>query len=187
MAIYLDNSATTRVRPEVLEAMLPYLGEHGGNPSSIHSSGRKAKEAVDKARRQVSVLLNCQPDEVYFSPCGTVSNNVALLGRARFAEANGFGRHLVTTLIEHPAVLGPAKYLESRGWKVTFLPVDSQGTVRRDDFEAALTAETSIVSVMWANNEIGTLEPVEEFARICSERGISLSHRCRASSRQIAP
>src|SRR3974390_1119040 len=111
MAIYLDNSATTKVREEVIEAMVPYLGQDFGNPSSPHEYGRKAKKALDTARQQVAQLLSCDEEEVYFSPCGTISNNVALIGRARFCEANGKGKHLITTMIEHPSVQGPAKYL----------------------------------------------------------------------------
>jgi cysteine desulfurase len=172
MPIYLDNSATTQVRQEVVDAMLPFLHDNWGNPSSIHSAGRKAKEAIGKARRQVADLLSCDENEVYFSPCGTLSNNVAMIGRARFAEANGMGRHLITTSIEHPSVLGPAKHLEAIGWQVTYLPVDSEGLVRVKDFEAAITKETSIISIMWANNEIGTVEPIEELAAIADERGI---------------
>jgi cysteine desulfurase len=152
--------------------MLPFLYDNWGNPSSIHSAGRRAKEAVRQAREQVAQLLNCSEDEVYFSPCGTVSNNVAMIGRARFAEANGMGRHLITTSIEHPSVLGPAKHLEAIGWKVTYLPVDSEGLVRAADFEAAITKETSIISIMWANNEIGTVEPIETLSRMADERGI---------------
>lgn len=172
MPIYLDNSATTRVRQEVVNAMLPYLTESWGNPSSIHAFGRQSKEALQKARAQVAALLNCAPEEVYFSPCGTVSNNVALIGRARFAEANGLGRHLITSAIEHPAILGPAKYLESSGWKVTCLPVDKEGFVSVEDFERAITSDTSIVSIMWANNEIGNLQPIKEMAAIAASKEI---------------
>jgi len=110
MPIYLDNSATTAVRQEVVEAMTPFLHNNFGNPSSIHAVGRKSKDAVQTAREQVAQLLHCQSEEIYFSPCGTISNNVALLGRARFGEANGLGRHLITTAIEHPSVMGPAQY-----------------------------------------------------------------------------
>jgi cysteine desulfurase len=172
MPIYLDNSATTQVRPEVLEAMLPHLSESWGNPSSIHSLGRRAAKSIQAARVQVAALLNCLPEEVYFSSGGTMSNNVSLLGRARFAEANRHGRHLITTQIEHPAILGPAQYLESTGWKVTYLPVDKYGIVRIDDLVQAITADTSMISVMWANNEIGSLQPIEQVAKIAFERGI---------------
>jgi cysteine desulfurase len=172
MPIYLDNSATTQVRPEVLEVMLPHLSESWGNPSSIHSLGRRAAKSIQEARMQVAKLLNCLPEEVYFSSGGTMSNNVSLLGRARFAEANGHGRHLITTQIEHPAVLGPAQYLESTGWKVTYLPVDQYGIVRLDHVLQAITGDTSIISVMWANNEIGSLQPIEQIAKLAFERGI---------------
>jgi cysteine desulfurase len=172
MTIYMDNSATTQVRAEVLEAMLPFLTENWGNPSSIHSAGRRAAKAVKKARAQVASLLNCLPEEIYFTSGGTMSNNIALLGRARFAEANGHGRHLITTAVEHPAVLGPAQFLESSGWKVTYLPVDKTGQVSFSTFQRAITSETSIVSIMWANNEIGTLQPVQEIADSVSSREI---------------
>ncbi len=167
--IYLDNSATTRVRPEVLEAMLPFLTENFGNPSSIHGQGRVARAAVDKARAQVAQLLGCQASEVYFSSCATMSNNVALLGRARFIEANGLPRHLITTAIEHPAVMGPAQHLESQGWRVTYLPVDRQGLIRLADFEAALGDQTSMISIMWANNEIGVVQPIYEIASMVEQ------------------
>ena len=172
--IYLDNSATTRVRPQVLEAMLPYLSENYGNPSSIHSLGRSARAAVDNARQQVASFLGCQPSEVYFSSCATMSNNVALLGRARFVEANGLPKHLITSTIEHPAVMGPAQYLEAQGWRVTYLPVDREGFVSLSDFKNALSSDTSIVSIMWGNNEIGVLEPIEAMAEIVESYAKSL-------------
>lgn len=170
-AIYLDNSASTRVRDEVADAMRPYLTEKWGNPSSIHAYGREAQMAIAAARQQVAKLLNCQPEEVYFSPCGTYSNNVALLGRARFAEANDQGRHLITTPIEHSSVNAPVKHLEACGWKVTYLPVDREGFVKPADLEKAITRQTSIISIMWANNEVGTLEPIEELAAIAASAG----------------
>jgi cysteine desulfurase len=170
--IYLDNSATTAVREEVREAMLPYLGEQGGNPSSVHKPGRAARKAVERAREQVAQLLNCDAAEVFFSPCATYSNNVALIGRARFAEANGHGKHLITSQIEHPSCLGPAKFLEANGWDVTFLPVNREGLIDSKQFERALRKETSIVSLMWANNEIGSLFPIAELATLAKDRGI---------------
>lgn len=160
--IYLDNSATTRVRPEVFAAMSPYLTDHFGNPSSIHGAGRQAREAIDEARVHVARLLNCQTNEIYFSGCGTLSNNVALLGRARFVEANGHKRHLIVSKIEHPSVLGPAQYLESQGFEVTYLDVDKSGLVNLDALERALQRGASMVSIMWANNEIGVVEPLAE-------------------------
>lgn len=172
MAIYLDNSATTRVRREVIDAMLPYLESNFGNPSSIHSHGAAAAEGLKTARRQVAELINCPVDEVYFSPCGTYANNVALLGKARSVEANGLGKHLITTAIEHPSVMGPCQNLESRGWRVTYLSVSKTGVIDIEELKRAITAETSIISVMWANNEIGSLQPVDEIAQVAREREI---------------
>ena len=171
--IYLDNSATTGVRDEVREAMLPWLSfDGGGNPSSVHKPGRDARRAIDKARQQVSRLINCTPEEVYFTPCATYSNNVGIIGRARFAEANGHGKHLITSAIEHPSCLGPAKYLEANGWDVTFLPVDGEGLVSTEHFERAIRKDTSIISLMWANNEIGSLFPVTGIGEVAKARGI---------------
>jgi len=169
MTIYFDNSATTKVRQEVVDEMLPYLLEQFGNPSSIHSYGRASHKAVAKARKQVAELLGCSPVEVYFSACGTMSNNVALLGRARFVNANGHGNHIITTQIEHPSVMGPCKLLEGEGWKATFLPVDGQGFVTPEVLRKAITKDTSIISIMWANNEIGTIQPIEELAKVIAE------------------
>jgi cysteine desulfurase len=170
--IYLDNSATTPVRPEVREAMMPFLLEKWGNPSSVHFYGRDARRHIDEARRSVATLLGCEEDEVYFTPCATYSNNVSILGRARFCEANGKGRHLITTQIEHPSCLGPAKYLESIGWKVDFLKVNREGVVDPQELKRLITKETSIVSVMWGNNEIGSIQPVKELGELCKEAGV---------------
>lgn len=173
MAIYLDNSATTRVGAEVLEAMLPFLGEKWGNSSSIHKLGRQARKALDEAREQVATLLGAGAHEVTFTPCGTHSNNAAIIGVARALEAqNSSRRHLITTAIEHPSCLGPAKFLEGMGWRVTYLPVDNEGIVRRAAFEAALKDDASMISMMWANNEIGSVQSIAEYAAIARERGI---------------
>ena len=172
MVSYLDNSATTQVRQEVIESMLPFFGEQWGNASSLHAVGRAAKKALDNARDQVAQLLNCNPEEILFSAGGTNSNNVALLGRARFLEANNCPRHLITCQIEHPSVLGPAKYLESCGWRVTYLPVDCQGFVDPEKLRSAITPETSMVSIIWASNEIGSVQPIQELANIAWEREI---------------
>lgn len=170
--IYLDNSATTFVREEVRAAMQPFLDQAGGNPSSLHKPGRQARQAVDQARQQVAGLLNCDPSEVFFTPCATYSNNVAILGRARVVEARGGGKHLITSAIEHPSCLGPARHLESQGWQVTYLPVDKHGMISAAQLEEALRPQTSIVSLMWANNEIGSVWPVAELAAVASARGI---------------
>ncbi|HIA51744.1 MAG TPA: cysteine desulfurase [Candidatus Melainabacteria bacterium] len=172
VAIYLDNSATTPVRREVIDEMLPFLESDFGNPSSIHSHGMKAAAGVKLSRERVARLLGCSASEVYFSPCGTYSNNVAILGRARFVEANDGGRHLITTNIEHPSVIGPCQNLESRGWRVTYLPVDKDGIIDVEQLKSAISDDTSIISVMWANNEIGSLQPIEEIAKVAQERGI---------------
>jgi len=172
--IYLDNSATTKVRPEVLEAMMPYLSDKYGNPSSLHKQGRMAKDAIGHSRKQVAALLGCLPEEVYFSGCGTISNNTAILGRARFAEANGHPRQMITSSIEHPSVTGPARYLESLGWDVIYLPVDSQGFVTAGSVKSRLSDKTSIVSIMWANNEIGVIEPIEEIAQTVAAFGADI-------------
>lgn len=172
MPIYLDNSATTPVRREVIDEMLPILESDFGNPSSIHSHGVKAAAAVKVARERVAGLLGCSPAEIFFSPCGTYANNVAILGRARFVEANDGGRHLITTSIEHPSVIGPSQHLESRGWRVTYLPVDKDGIIDLEQLRSAIAPDTSIISVMWANNEIGSLQPIDEVAKIAESRGI---------------
>lgn len=170
--IYLDNSASTRVRDEVLEAMRPFFCEKWGNPSSIHKLGRQSRTILDTARQQAAELINASPEEIFFTPCGTYGNNVALLGRARFAEANNLGKHIITTCIEHSSSLGPAKHLESQGWKLSYAHVDEQGFVNPDEIASLITDETSIVSLMWANNEIGTVQPIETVAEICRERGV---------------
>ncbi len=172
MSIYLDNSATTPVRREVIDEMLPFLESNFGNPSSIHSHGIKAAAGVKLARERVAGLLNCSPSEVYFSPCGTYANNVSILGRARFIEANDGGRHLITTAIEHPSVTGPCQHLESKGWRVTYLPVDKDGIIDLSRLEDAICQDTSIISIMWANNEIGSLQPIERVAEIALAREI---------------
>lgn len=173
MSIYLDNSATTRVRDEVLEAMLPFLAESWGNGSSIHRLGRQARKAMEEARAHVAALLNASSEEVLFTPCGTHSNNASILGAAAALEAAGDKRrHLITTAIEHPSCLGPAKFLEGRGWKVTYLSVDKEGVIQKGAFRAALSDETAIASIMWANNEIGSLQDITSYAELARERGV---------------
>lgn len=168
--IYLDYNATTPHAPEVLEAMRPYLEEHFGNPSSSHVYGARAREAIEKAREQVAALLGCHPDEIIFTSGGTESNNHALRGLAhgRF----GAGAHIVTSQVEHPAVLEVCRYLEARGFEVTRLPVDSTGLVDPADVEAAITGRTILVSIMHANNEVGTIQPIERICAIARKKGI---------------
>ncbi len=170
--IYLDYNASTPIAPEVREAMLPYLAEHYGNPSSAHWAGAPAAEAVSGARARLARLLGCSPDEVVFTSGGTEANNTALLGAV---EASGRERpHIVTSAVEHPAIVEPCRYLERHGADVTYVPVDGTGLVDPDDVARALRPATVIVSVMHANNEVGTVEPIAEISRITREAGVLL-------------
>jgi cysteine desulfurase len=169
-AIYLDYNATTPIAPEVFEAMLPWLREHHGNPGSTHASGRRAARAVAEARASVAALIGADPTEIVFTGCATEADNLAVLG---VAGASG-GRHLVVSAIEHPAVLEPALELRRRGWGLTVLPVDSTGRVDPVAVAAALRTDTALVSVMHANNEVGTIQPVAEIAAITRARGVIL-------------
>ena len=167
--IYLDNAATTAVSPEVLEAMLPYFTQVSGNASSIHGYGREAKRAIENARRQVMRALNAAaPQEIYFTSGGTESDNWAIKGAA-LAKGKG---HIITTAIEHHAVLHTCQWLEKRGYAVTYLPVDEYGRVTAAQVEAALREDTILVSVMAANNEVGTLQPIAEIGALCRARGV---------------
>jgi cysteine desulfurase NifS/selenium donor protein len=168
--IYLDYNATTPVDPAVAEAMLPFLYEHFGNPSSSHPYGAAARSAVEKARRQVADLLGARPEEVVFTSGGSEANNTVILGVARLLRSRG--RHVVTSAVEHPAVLEPCVALAADGFRVTRVPVDGAGRVDPEEVARALTPETILVSVMHANNEVGTIEPVAEIARLARERGI---------------
>jgi cysteine desulfurase len=167
--VYLDYNATTPVDPEVREAMLPFLGEEFGNPSSVHPLGRRARRAVEQARQQVAELLNASdPSEIIFTSGATEANNMALLGATLFAgHKTG---HIVTTQIEHPCVMGVCQFLERWGFRVTYLPVDRQCRVPHESVLDALTDDTLIVSVMLANNETGTVQPVAEIAQLVKER-----------------
>jgi len=170
MAIYLDHAATTPLLPEVLEAMLPYLTEHHGNPSSIHASGRRARQALDEAREEIAEIIGCKPREIVFTSGGTESDNLALKG---FAWAgSGRGRHVITSSVEHKAVMNSAAMLERHGFTITYLPVDRYGRVDPADVAAAITDATVVVSIQAANNEIGTIQPVGEIGGVCRERGI---------------
>ena len=162
--IYLDNAATTAVRPEVLEKMLPYFTDCFGNASSIHGSGRDARRALEESRRKVAAALNCKPQEVYFTSGGSESDNWALKGVA-FANRKK-GDHIITSAIEHHAVLHTCEWLEKQGFSVTYVPVDSDGRVNPEDVERAITDRTVLVSVMAANNEIGTIQPIREIAAV---------------------
>jgi len=163
--IYLDNAATTAVHPQVIEKMLPYFTEVYGNASSVHFIGRDARKALEESRRKVAGVLNCKPQEVYFTSGGTESDNWALKGAA-FANRKK-GNHIITSAIEHHAILHTCEWLEKQGFTVTYVPVDEFGCVNPADVEKAITDETILVSIMAANNEIGTLQPIKEIASIC--------------------
>ena len=176
--IYLDHNATTPVLPEVVDAMLPYLREHFGNPSSDHVYGQRAREAVARARGQVAALLGCDADEVVFTGGGTEANNLAIRG---VAEARGERRHVVTSVIEHPATAGPCDWLERHGWTVTRIAVDPDGRLRVADARAAIGDGTALLSMMHSNNETGVLQPVDEIVAVARARG-ALVHADAAQS-----
>ncbi|HEX8947509.1 MAG TPA: aminotransferase class V-fold PLP-dependent enzyme, partial [Dissulfurispiraceae bacterium] len=167
--IYLDNNATTAVAPEVLEEMLPYLRDFYGNPSSMHTFGGRLHRKVEEARERVAGLIHADPEEIIFTSCGTESDNTALMSAV---ESHPQRRHVITTRVEHPAVLNFCKHLARKGMRVTLLPVDAEGRLDRDRFTKALDEETAVVSVMYANNETGVLFPVEEIGEMLRERGI---------------
>jgi cysteine desulfurase len=169
-SIYLDHNATTPVHSEVLEEMLPYLKEKFGNASSIHSFGREAKVGLEYAREKVAKLFNCAPSEIYFTSGGTESDNLAIKGVA-FANRRK-GKHIITSSIEHHAVLESCKYLQKEGFEITFLPVDKYGFVDPDEFGKNIRNDTILVSIMHTNNEIGTIQPLNELANITKEKGV---------------
>jgi len=168
--IYMDHNATTPLREEVLEAMLPYLREEFGNASSLHSFGIRARRAVEAAREKVAAALGAQPREIIFTGCGTEADNQAIKGVA-FAN-RGKGDHIITSRVEHKAVLQTCQYLEKQGFRVTYLPVDEYGLVNPDDVARAITGRTVLVSVMFANNEVGTIQPIPAIAQVCQERKV---------------
>lgn len=168
--VYLDYNATTPHAPEVIEAMRPYIEEHFGNPSSSHWYGRKAREAVETARSQVASLMNCMPGEILFTSGGTESNNHAIRGIA--LARRSLGRHIITSQIEHPAVTKVCERLGQEGFEITYLPVDGHGLVDAGDVENAIRPETILITLMHANNEVGTIQPVEEVAKLAKARGI---------------
>ena len=169
--IYLDHASTTPVRPEVVEAMAPYFTEHFGNPSSIYPLGQEASDAVAAARESLASLIGATPREIFFSSGGTESDNWALKG---FARANATkGRHIITSAIEHHAVLHTCEALEREGFEVTYLPVDEHGLVSVEDFKAAIRPDTILASIMFANNEIGTIEPIRELAAAAHEASVA--------------
>lgn len=182
--IYLDYNATTPVAPEVADAMLPFLHEHFGNPSSSHPFGRLAAQAVAEARNRVAALVGARAHEIVFTSCATEANNLALLGVARALGATK--RHLIVSAIEHPAVMATAKHLQEEGWSLTVVPVDGFGRASLDDIARALRPDTALVSVMHANNEVGTIQPIRQIARITRERGVLLHTDAAQSAGKIS-
>ena len=167
--VYLDHGATSPLRQEALEAMLPFLQERYGNPSSLHSPGREVRKALEEAREKTALALGAAPEEIYFTSGGTEANNIALKGAARARKKKG---HLITSSIEHHAVLDVCKELAGEGYEVTFLPVDRYGLISLESVKEALRPDTFMISVMMANNEIGTVEPVAEIGALARERGL---------------
>ncbi len=169
--VYADNAATTRVSQSVLDAMMPYLAEHYGNASSVYSIARTAKRAIEEARGKVAAALGAEPREIYFTSCGTESDNWAIKGAAMKLAAKG-KKHIITSNFEHHAVLHTCEYLEKHGFEVTYLPVDSMGLISPEQVEKAIRPDTALVTIMYANNEIGTIQPVAEIGKVCRDKGV---------------
>ena len=168
--IYLDNAATTQVYPEVLDAMLPYFTEHYGNPSAIYSFAGESKKAVDEARANVAALINARTEDIYFTGGGSESDNWALKATAEAYESKG--KHIITSRIEHHAILHTCAYLEQKGYEVTYLDVDEDGKISLEELEKAIRPDTILISIMSANNEIGTIEPIKEIGKIAHDHGV---------------
>ena len=168
--IYLDNAATTKTSESVLQAMLPYFTECYGNASSIYSIGTKSKEAITKSRETIAATLGAKPEEIYFTAGGSESDNWALKATAEAYESKG--KHIITSKIEHHAILHTCEYLEKRGYEVTYIDVDENGTVKLDQLEKAIRPDTILISIMYANNEIGTIQPIKEIGEIAKKHGV---------------
>ena len=168
--IYLDNAATTKTAPEVVDAMLPYFSEYYGNASTIYSLGAESKKAMDHARQTIADSLGAKPEEIYFTAGGSESDNWALKATAEAYASKG--KHIITTKIEHHAILHTCEYLEKRGFEITYLNVDRDGLISLDELKAAIRPDTILISVMFANNEIGTIEPIAEIGEIAKEHGV---------------
>ncbi len=171
MFVYADNAATTRIHPDVVQAMMPAFGEVYGNPSTIYSKGREAKEAVEKSREKVAKAINCRPNEVYFTSCGTESDNWAIRGIVKHYAAKK-GKHIITTNVEHHAVLETLKSMKKDGCEVTYLPVSEEGFITAEQVKEALRPDTVLITVMTANNEIGSIMPIKEIAAVAKEAGV---------------
>ena len=170
MKVYLDNGATTKTAPEVIKAMEPYFIKHYGNASSLHSFGRAAKKALEASRAIIAKKLNAEPEEIIFTSGGTESNNLAIKGIAYAYKDKG--NHIITSKIEHPAVLSTCSTLEKQGFKITYLEVDKDGFIKLDQLEKAITNKTILVTIMHANNEIGTIEPIKKIGEICKKHNV---------------
>ncbi|MFQ6803499.1 MAG: cysteine desulfurase family protein [Lachnospiraceae bacterium] len=168
--IYLDNAATTKCAPEVVEAMLPWFSEYYGNPSSVYELAGKSKEAVDEARRQIAGVIGAKENEIYFTAGGTEADNWAI--KAAYEACKEKGNHIITSKVEHHAVLHTCQWLEKQGARVTYLDVDENGIIRLEDLERAITPETILITIMAANNEIGSVMPYKEIGMIAREHGI---------------
>lgn len=167
---YFDNAATTQVNQDVIKEMLPYFSIEYGNPSSLYSIGRRAKRALEEARRKIANIINCKPNEIYFTSCGTESDNLAIKGIAYANKEKG--KHIITSKIEHPAVLNTCKELEEQGYKVTYLDVDQNGIVNVEQLKVSIKTDTILITIMFANNEIGTIQPIEKIGKIAKENNI---------------
>lgn len=167
---YFDNAATTKVKEEVIKEMFPYFSVEYGNPSSMYSIGRSAKKAIENARKRVAELINCQPKEIYFTSCGSESDNMALKGIAYANKEKG--NHIITSRIEHPAILNSCKALEKQGYRITYLNVDENGNIDINELENTINKDTILISIMFANNEIGTIEPIEQISKIAKKHNI---------------
>ena len=170
--VYLDNSATTKVDPRVTEAMLPYFSEKYGNPNSLHKFGREARTAIDNARAQVASLINAKPTDIIFTGAGSEADNLAIKGAAWALKEKGKGSHIITSAIEHHAILDTVRWLGKMGFEYTILPVDDKGFVSPADLEAAIRPDTILATIMFANNEIGTIQPIKELGEVCRRHGV---------------
>ena len=184
LKIFFDNASTTRVDPGVLEDMLPYFSQHYGNPSSLHDFGDTAHSALDNARSQVAALIGASEEEIYFTSCGTESNNLALWGLGKAAK--GKGRHIISSVIEHQSIINPLKDMKKEGWEITQIGVDSEGTVDPDQVRKAINDDTVLISIMHANNEVGTIQRIKEISDIARQKEI-LFHSDGVSTAGIIP
>ena len=184
LKIFFDNASTTRVDPGVLEDMLPYFSQHYGNPSSLHDFGDTAHGALDNARSQVAALISASEEEIYFTSCGTESNNLALWGLGKAAK--GKGRHIISSVIEHQSIINPLKDMKKQGWEITQIGVDSEGTVDPDQVRKAINDDTVLISIMHANNEVGTIQRIKEISDIARQKEI-LFHSDGVSTAGIIP